>query len=52
MDYSPWVKKEIWSFLKGSHIFKTREATPTKTGVHARDINPYLHKYFEPIPID
>ena len=26
---------------------ETGEATPTKTGVHARDINPYLHKLFE-----
>ena len=46
------VRKGIWPFLKGSHISETREVTPTKTGVHARDINPYLHKFFEPIPID
>ena len=32
--------------------FKIGEATPTKIGVNARDINPYLHKFFEPIPID
>ena len=38
--------------LKGSHISKTEEATPTKIGVHALDINPYLHEFFEPIPID
>ena len=48
----PWSEREIWLFLKGSHISETEEATPTKTGVHARDINPYLHKFFEPIPID
>ena len=29
-----------------------RETTPTKIGVHALDINPYLHKFFEPILID
>ena len=52
MDYSPCPKREIWPFLKGSHISETEEATPTKTGVHALDINPYLHEFFEPIPID
>ena len=52
MDYSPWVEREIWPFLKGSHISETGGATPTKTGVNARDINPYLHEFFEPIPID
>ena len=25
---------------------------PTKIGVHAFDINPYLHEFIEPIPID
>ena len=38
--------------LEGSCTSKTGEATPTKTGVHARDIDPYLHEFFEPIPID
>ena len=52
MDYSPCPKREIWPFSKGSYISETKEATPTKTGVHARDINPYLHEFFEPIPID
>ena len=33
-------------------ISETRETTPTKVGVHALDINLYLHKFFEPIPID
>ena len=45
-------KREIWPFLKGSHISETEKATPTKNGVHAFDINPYLHEFFEPIPID
>ena len=52
MDNSPWVEREIWPFLKGSHISKTEEATPTKLGMHARNINPYLHKFFESIPMD
>ena len=110
MDYSPWVEREIWPFLKvaislkpkksrplklvcmhltstpicinflgrfrlikffddhelyivhgrkgnlavseSSDISKTGEVTPTKIGVHAFDINPYLHKFFGPIPID
>ena len=52
MDYSPWVERKNWPFLKGSHISETGEVTPTEIGVHARDINPYLHEFFEPIPID
>ena len=45
-------QRENWPFSKGSHISETKEATPTKTGVHALDINPYLHEFTEPIPID
>ena len=45
-------KREIWTFLKGSYISETGGVTPKKTGVHARDINPYLHEFFEPIPIN
>ena len=52
MDYSPCPEREIWPFLKGSHISETGETTPTKTDVHACDIDPYLHEFFEPIPID
>ena len=33
-------------------ISKTRRATPAKIGVHACDINPYIHEFFEPIPIN
>ena len=29
-----------------TNISKTREGTPTKIGVHACDINPYLHIFF------
>ena len=35
-----------------SGISETGEVTPTKIGVHAFDINPYLHEFFEPIPSD
>ena len=52
MDYSPCPEREIWPFLKGSHISETEETTPTRMGVHARDINSYLHEFFELIPID
>ena len=52
MDYSPCPERVIWPFLKGSHISDIKEAMPTKTGVHALDINPYLHKFFELILID
>ena len=52
MDYSPCPEREIWPFLKGSNIYETGRITPTKTGVHARDIDPYLHEFFEPILIN
>ena len=52
MDYSPCPEREIWPFLKGSNISETGETTPTKTGVHALDIDPYLHEFFQPIPIN
>ena len=38
--------------FESSGISKTGEATPTKIDVHARDINPYVHQFFELIPID
>ena len=38
--------------FESSGISETREAMPTKTGVHACYIKAYLHKFFEPIPID
>ena len=66
MDYSPWSEREIWPFLKvaispkpgnlavfeSSNISKTGKGTPTKIGVHALDTSPYLHIFFEPIPIN
>ena len=38
--------------FEGSCISETKETTPTKIGVNELDINPYLHEFFEPIPID
>ena len=40
------------AIFEGSNISETEEATPTKIGVHACDINLYLQESFEPIPID
>ena len=37
--------------LEGSNISKSGETTPTKIGVHTLDINPYLHEFFESIPM-
>ena len=38
--------------FESSGISETGEVTPTKTGVHALDVDPYLHEFFEPISID
>ena len=35
-----------------SNISETGGVTPTKIGVHALDINHYLHEFFEPILIN
>ena len=51
MDYSPWSEGEIWPILKVA-ISPKLEVMPTKIGVHACDINPYLHEFFELIPIN
>ena len=37
--------------FESSNISETGDTTPTKTGVHALDIDPYLHELFEPILI-
>ena len=37
---------------EGSNISETGGTTPTKIGVYELDINPYLHEFFELIPID
>ena len=46
------VGKGNLAVFESSNISETGEVTPTKIGVHAWDINPYLHKFFELIPID
>ena len=46
------VRKGKLAVFEGSSISETREVTPTKIGVHACDIDSYLHRFFEPIPID
>ena len=46
------VRKENLDVFERGNISKTRKATPTRIGVHACDINSYLHDIFEPIPID
>ena len=46
------VGKGNLAIFESSSISKTGEITPTKIGVHALDINPYLNEFFEPIPID
>ena len=40
------------AIFESSSISETGEVTPTKTGVHELGINPYLHEFFGPIPID
>ena len=45
-------RKGNLAIFESSSISKTGEATATKIGVHAFDINPYLPKIFGPIPID
>ena len=46
------IGKGNLAVFEGCSISETGETTPTKIGVHALDINPYLHEFFEPIPID
>ena len=46
------VRKGNLAVFESSNISETGEVTPTKIGVHAFDINPYLHEFFEPIPIE
>ena len=46
------VRKGNLAVFESSGISETGEVTPTKIGVHACDINPYMHEFFEPIPSD
>ena len=41
------VGKGNLAVYKSSNISETGQTTPTKIGVHACDINPYLHDFFE-----
>ena len=45
ISLSSW--KGNLAVFEGSNISETGIAMPTKIGVHAFDINPYLHKFFE-----
>ena len=46
------VGKGNLAVFESSSISKTGRDTPTKIGAHELDINPYLHEFFEPIPIN
>ena len=46
------VRKGNLAFFEGSIISESGDVTPAKIGVYTFDINPYLHEFFEPIPID
>ena len=46
------VRKGNLAVFESSGISETGVVTPTKIGVHACYINPYLHEFFEPIPSD
>ena len=45
------VGKGNLAIFESSDISETGKTTPTKIGVHALDINPYMHEFFELIPI-
>ena len=45
-------RKGNLAVFESSGISETGEVTPTKIGVHAFDINPYLDEFLRPIPID
>ena len=46
------VRKGNLAVFEGSNISETEEVTPKKIDVHAFNMSLYLHKFFEPIPID
>ena len=46
------VRRGNLAVFESCNISKTEETTPTKIGVHALDINSYLHEFFGPIPIN
>ena len=46
------VRKGNLAVFESSSISETGESVPTKIGVHAFDINLYLHEFFKPILIN
>ena len=42
-------RKGKLAVFESSNISETEKVTPTKIGVHAFDIKPNLHDFFEPI---
>ena len=44
------VRKGNLAVFESSGISETGESMPIKFGVHACDINAYLHEFFVPIP--
>ena len=46
------VRKGNLAFFESSNISETEKVTLTKIGVYAFDINPYMHEFLGPIPID
>ena len=45
-------RKGNLAIFESSGISETGGDTPTKIGAHELDISPYLHEFFESIPID
>ena len=45
-------RKGKLAIFESSGISETEEVTPTKISLHVCYINPYLHEFVEPIPID
>ena len=46
------VGKGNLAVFESSDISETGKTMHTKFGVHALDVNPYMHEFFESIPID
>ena len=46
------VRKGNLAVFESSNISEIKKTMLTKIGVHAFDINPYLHEFFEPISIN
>ena len=46
------LRKGNLAVFGSSNISETGEVTPTKIGVNAHLINPYMHEFFEPILSD